>query len=113
MAPNEAVGDALRRADWRCRAVSVLAQDIPAAGPGTSFHTKGELVTLATAVKIQGQLVWFHMPGAGALFLDQAIKAREEWRAAQTVVMGQAGHPDQVSRLAFDALEAAMTMVVA
>lgn len=112
MADEQSAGNPAGEVDWRCRAATTLARDLPAAGPGAPFHPRGTSVVLATAAKIRRQVLEFYVPGGAALLLDQAVKARRVWKTTNPLMTGQAGHPSEVSHLVFDAIGASATMVM-
>jgi hypothetical protein len=65
--------------DWRIRAVTHLAADVPAAYPGGPSHKAGALVVQATAARdVRGNNIGFTTPSAVALALNLAMRASDQ-----------------------------------
>jgi hypothetical protein len=80
--------------DWRARAVTTLAKDVPAAYPGGPSHRAGARVVLVTSVKSADPGgTSFTTPSGAALALSIAIKAFD----AAVVAKGQLGFVEIVT----------------
>ena len=68
--------------DWRIRAVTTLAKDLPATASGAPAHKAGARITLTTSTRApDGQSVGFTTPSAAAMALHLVGRAIEESQA--------------------------------
>src|SRR5215213_3647883 len=71
-----------RLGDWRIRAVTTLAQDLPATASGAPAHKAGARITVTTVTRApDGQSVGFVTPSAAAMALNLAMRSVEQAQA--------------------------------
>jgi hypothetical protein len=109
MVTPEQVDEALRSVDWRHRVIAVLAEDLPAAGPGAPEHKAGTPVIMSTALTHHDEVKFFDMPNVSGLLMGVANTAYEHWRRDNPLLSG-ADLSD--TRPVFDSIGNGMTAVL-